>query len=183
MKNILRKKYINIRNELSKEEVIKRSIVITKHIINWDKFLNSNSIMIYSAFRNEVETSFLAEEILKEGKVLIYPKTIKSQFKLIPCIVNKIDELTKGEYGILEPKQFEVIDKKQIDLIFIPGVAFDKNGYRLGYGAGYYDRFLEDFKGIKVGICYDFQIVDDVYKDEHDIKMDYLICEEGILKL
>lgn len=183
MKSILRKKYINIRNELSKEEVIKRSIAITNHILNWDKFLVSYSIMIYASFKNEVETSFLAVEILKQGKKLIYPKTIRDKFNLIPCIVNKIDDLSEGEYGILEPKSFEVIDKRDIDLIFIPGVAFDKNGYRLGYGAGYYDRFLKDFKGVKAGICYDFQIVNDVYKDEHDIKMDYLICEEGILKL
>ncbi|WDC85889.1 5-formyltetrahydrofolate cyclo-ligase [Caloramator sp. mosi_1] len=121
--------------------------------------------------------------MLMQGKRLVYPKTIKSELKLIPCIVYKTDELCVGEYGILEPKDFNKIDKNDIDLIFVPGVAFDKNGYRLGYGAGYYDRFLADFKGVKVGLCYDFQLVDSVYKNEHDVKMDYLICEEGILKL
>ncbi|MCX7694123.1 MAG: 5-formyltetrahydrofolate cyclo-ligase [Caloramator sp.] len=183
MKDDLRKKYIQIRNELSKEEIIKRSIVITKHILNWDKFINSNCIMIYSSFKNEVDTSFLAEEILKREKNLIYPKTIKKEYKLIPCRVKNIDDLCIGEYGILEPMNFDIIDKNSIDLIFVPGVAFDKDGYRLGYGAGYYDRFLEDFEGIKVGLCYYFQIVEDVFKGKYDIKMDYLICEEGILKL
>lgn len=183
MKSQIRKSILDIRRGMTKGEVLLKSKMIFQHITCWNEFINAKSIMLYSPINNEVNTYLIAKEAILKNKKLIYPKSIKETIEIIPCGISRLEELKLGAYGILEPIEDKVIDKNEIDLVFVPGVAFDKFGYRLGYGAGYYDRFLSDFKGIKVGLCYDFQIVDDVFKEQHDSKMDYLICEKGILNI
>lgn len=183
MKRDIRKKVLEIRKSLDTHEVKKLSQEITQIIMQWDIYKYAKSIMVYSAIKNEVNLEKIVFDAIKNNKIVIYPKTIKETFNIIPCVVSKIEELQIGEYGILEPSKNELIDKNKIDIVFVPGVAYDDKGYRIGYGAGYYDRFLRDFNGIKVGICFSFQIVEDTFKDEHDIKMDYIITEKGILKL
>lgn len=183
MKRDIRNKVLKDRKGLDTQVVNSLSNEITQIIINWDVYKTSKSIMVYSAIKNEVNLSMVVIDALKNDKVVVYPKSIKDTINILPCIVSNIEELKVGEYGILEPPANKIINKNDLDMVFVPGVAYDYNGYRIGYGAGYYDRFLEDYIGIKVGICYSFQMVKDAYKDEHDIKMDYIITEKGILKL
>lgn len=183
MKRDIRKKVLGTRKSLEIEDVKYISKEISLTILKWDIYKNSKSIMLYSAIKNEVDLSMVASDAIKNNKELVYPKTIRETVDIIPCIVSNLEELQEGEYGILEPSIDKSVEKNKIDTVFVPGVAYDINGYRIGYGAGYYDRFLRDYNGIKVGICFSFQIVDDVYKDEHDIKMDYIITEKGILTL
>ncbi|GFR34985.1 5-formyltetrahydrofolate cyclo-ligase [Thermobrachium celere] len=183
MKSELRSKLIEVRKKLSKEDVEARSRKVVENILNWDVFNRCSVVMLYSSYRNEVDLDYIADELIRINKTVVYPKSIKETYDIVPYKVDSKSQLIKGAYGILEPISTEKIDKNLIDIILVPGVAFDKMGYRLGYGAGYYDRFLKDYKGIKAGVCYDFQIVEDVYRDDHDVKMDYLVCEREILKL
>lgn len=183
MKKDIRKNMILIRSNLLKYEVESFSFEIYKNIKKWDMYVNSNTIMVYSDIRNEVKTNHIINDCIMSGKTLVLPKTVKVNNELLPCIVKDLSELKKGVFGIMEPEGDRIADKNNIDLIIVPGVAFDKNGYRIGYGAGYYDRFLKDYKGIKAGICYSFQVIENTFPDEYDICMDYLITERGITKI
>jgi len=104
-----------------------------------------------------------------------------------PSIIKNFDELEPGYYNILTPKQefIRYIDPSEIDLVIVPGAVFDREGYRVGYGGGYYDKFLSSKirKDIsKIAIAFDLQIVDKVPREEHDISVDYIITEKEIIK-
>lgn len=182
MKRIIRKEILEKRDMLIKNQVEMLSSEISNHVVNWDKFINASTVMVYSNYKNEVATSGIIDECLKKNKKVVLPKVIKESRDIIPCIVGGFHELIPGVYGILEPDGSNIIEKNNIDLIIVPGVAFDMNGNRIGHGAGYYDKFLNNYNGIKAGICYNFQIVENASPDEFDVRMDYLITERGITK-
>jgi 5-formyltetrahydrofolate cyclo-ligase len=182
MKKIIRKEILEKRDMLAKSQVEELSSKIHSNVLKWDKFINASTIMIYSNYKNEVITKGIIEDCFKMNKSVILPKSLKESHEILPCIVKNFDELIPGVYGIFEPDGRNIIEKNEIELVIVPGVAFDKNGDRIGHGAGYYDRFLNGYEGIKAGICYGFQIVENAWPNEMDIKMDYLITEMGITK-
>ncbi|SEF90380.1 5-formyltetrahydrofolate cyclo-ligase [Caloramator fervidus] len=183
MKSDLRKSMLQKRLMLSKEEVEKRSLKVIDNLLKVVDLNKLNNIMLYYPIKNEVSTLSLIEICFNKGKKVILPKVLKDVKEILPCKINSFEDLIVGEYGILEPKTFEVIDKNDIDIVIVPGVAFSKDGFRLGYGAGYYDRFLCDYKGLKIGICYSFQLLDDVFQQEHDVIMNCIITEEQIIEV
>lgn len=183
MKKIIRKEILEKRDELTKSQVEKLSSEICSNILNWEIFKNVSTIMLYSNCKNEVNTKKIIEHCYKMNKRVVLPKSIKDSHDILPCVVGSFDELIPGAYGILEPDGSNIINKNKIELVIIPGVAFDMNGDRIGHGAGYYDRFLNGYNGVKAGICYELQIVENAWPDKLDIKMDYLITEKGITKI
>jgi len=94
-----------------------------------------------------------------------------------------MDDMKKGAYGILEPKTVRKADENNIDVILVPGLAFDRNGGRMGFGKGYYDRLLESSKAVKIGLCYDFQILEKIPTESHDVPMNFVITEKEILEI
>lgn len=182
MKKIIRKEILEKRDLLTKPEVEKLSSEIQSNVLIWEKFINASTVMIYSNYKNEVATGRIIEECFKMNKRVVLPKVIKETREILPCIVKGMDGLIQGVYGIYEPDGSSIIERSEIELVIVPGVAFDMNGNRIGHGAGYYDRFLRGYDGIKAGICYGIQIVQDACPDEMDIKMDYIITEMGITK-
>ncbi|MEF9934637.1 MAG: 5-formyltetrahydrofolate cyclo-ligase [Clostridium sp.] len=182
MKKEVRKKLLEDRSSLTINEVESLSSLINSHILKWDKYINSKTFMTYYAFRNEVLTDDVINNGFEKGKMVVLPKSIKDGSVILPCIIKSLGDLVEGNYGILEPKPDNLAEKNQLDIVFVPGVGFDRNGFRIGYGAGYYDRFLKDYKGIKVGVCFEVQVTDNAYPDSHDIAMDYIITERGIIK-
>lgn len=168
------------RKQLSKQEIEDKSAKITLALFSCDALKNANTVMVYLASFNEVRTDKITEKFLREGKRVVAPVTDEENISLTPYLFTDAKELTNGAYGIKEPKRDFRVEKSQIDAVIVPGIAFDKNGNRMGFGKGYYDRFLEDFCGKKIGICYDFQIIDAIPTNEHDIAMDYIISEENI---
>lgn len=183
MKKIIRKEILQKRDMLSVIQVEELSNEIQNNLLHWDKFINSSTIMLYSDFKNEVVTKGIIEACFEKNKKVILPKVIKESRDILPCHIRGLNELNRGAYGIFEPDGINVIDKNEIELILVPGVAFDTCGYRIGYGAGYYDRFLKGYNGIKAGICYSIQLVKNAWPDQFDIKMDYLITEKGIINI
>lgn len=180
MKKEIRKDMIKLRNSYDEKVLDKLSSKIADNIFNWKEYKNSKSIMLYSSIKSEVRTKNILIKALEDFKIVALPKTL-DMGNMIACIVKDINELKIGAYNILEPNNCSILNKDSIDIVFVPGVAFDYKGYRLGYGAGYYDRFLKDYNGIKIGVCYSFQLINDVFPDKHDIKMDYLVTEKGII--
>ena len=116
--------------------------------------------------------------IIEDGKKLLVPLVKGSE--MIAVEVKGIEDLEKNKMGILEPKSGEEV--KDVDLTITPGLAFDKEGYRLGYGGGYYDKFFAKVDTIKMGIGYSDQMVEKVIHEDYDKKLDYLLTDNGLVK-
>lgn len=159
-------------------------ISIFNNLIKSQFYKNAKFIFAYVSFKSEVDTLGFIEYALGDNKIVCVPK-IESKEKGIEFFeINSLAHLKAGYYGILEPTaNCPSANLKEIDLMLIPGLAFDILGGRLGYGAGYYDRFLYQTKlnFNKVGIAYDFQVIDKVPMDEHDVRIDGIITTKDII--
>lgn len=183
-KQSLRSELLRRRSLLTREESQLVSQQICEQLTKWKIYHDSAVIAVYAAFRGEVDISCLVEEAWKQGKRVVYPKAYPKTKTMEFYEVQNFSELRKGAYGILEPiahKEREV-NPHQIYLALVPGVGFDFQGYRLGYGAGYYDRFFMEFPNIiRVGISAPEQFVQTVYPEAHDCKMDYICTSKQLL--
>lgn len=184
-KKVLRNKILEIRDSLNNNEKELMDNKIFNELINTDLYKRSINIFIYISFSNEINTRNIIEKAFKDKKNIFIPKVYKDD-KLMKAIkLNSIDELKKNSMGILEPiDDSNYIEKENIDLIVVPGVVFDKECNRIGYGGGYYDRYLKDIKSKKnkIALAYDLQIVDKIESEVHDIKVDYIITNTRALK-
>jgi len=143
-------------------------------------FMKAEVILFYAATSFEVDTRPLILEGIKMGKRAALPVTDTSRKKLVPVVIDNMESLAKSSLGIMEPAREEekILSPESLDLIVVPGIAFDKSGNRLGRGAGYYDRFLADLPAntVKVGLAFDFQMIDDVpVVPGLDIRLDFVI--------
>ena len=123
-----------------------------------------------------------ARDVYSKNKTILFPKLIKFE-KILPYIINDLySDFKKGAYNIPEPDTEEFNGK--IDIAFVPGIAFGKNGYRIGYGKGYYDRFLSNEQvRTAIGVCFDFQLLPDVPFTENDFQLDWIVSENEVLKI
>ncbi|MCT4583543.1 MAG: 5-formyltetrahydrofolate cyclo-ligase [Peptostreptococcaceae bacterium] len=180
-KSNFRKKSILKRMSLKKDTIKKKSLNITNKIIKSHILDDKKNIFIYIDFKNEVKTKYLIEYLLMKNKNIYVPITIKETKELKVCKLEDVKDLELSTYGIKEPKKEKqtIVDKNILDVIIVPGVAFDKDYYRMGYGGGYYDKFFDSLKNkpIKIGISFKEQIHEHIPKEDHDIKMDYLFYD------
>lgn len=179
-KNELRDAMKEERRSLSTEFTKAASGKISDTLINLDCIKNAEHIMVYLSAFKEPDTFKLVEKLLDAGKEISVPISNTDTFTIAPSLIKSLDVLKKGAYGIYEPKEIISVPISAIDIALIPGIAFSKAGDRLGFGKGYYDRFLEEFAGVKIGIGYDFQVCDTIPVSAHDIKMDMIITEKRI---
>ncbi|MGB9595197.1 MAG: 5-formyltetrahydrofolate cyclo-ligase, partial [Candidatus Poribacteria bacterium] len=166
----------------SKSDVIQEKLW---RLIEDHKF---RSVMFYIAFGSEVRTQDCINRVLNKGLDVIVPICIELKPNVKEILPSKLldpsSELTVGTYHILEPKPefIRLFPPNMIDIVVVPGVAFDKKCYRIGYGAGYYDRFLPKcHKALFIALAYEIQIVEDVFHDEWDIPVDHIITEDRII--
>jgi len=173
---------------MTKAEIRKKTLKKRKNVTNRDKknekilnaltsqdfYKNAKTVMTYISFGDEVDTHALIKKMLGE-KCVCAPKCI-TKTEMEARSFSDFSDLSAGAYGILEPNGKVVTD---FDLIIVPGVAFNKDLHRIGYGAGYYDRFLSENKAVTVGLFYEVQKCD-FLKDEYDYPLDYIITEEKI---
>lgn len=118
------------------------------------EYVKAETIMIYLSFGSEINTWPLLEQAWQDGKTVVVPKVQKYPKEIIAVQINSRNDLKPGFWGIYEPLVNEEFDPGSIDIVVVPGLAFDQAGYRLGYGGGYYDRFLPQVYGYQVGLCY-----------------------------
>ena len=160
MKNLLKDSILNKRNSLSKEKIIGNSIKIKNSLFNLQPYKEAKTPMFFVSFNSEVDTHDIIRESLGR-KTIVVPKVVHHEIE--PSVIIDFDNLIEGKFGILEPIEAMQIACKNIDLVLVPGIAFDKEGHRIGYGFGYYDKFLRKVpKAIKIGLCFDFQVVDNI---------------------
>ena len=176
-KDIIRDEMKSKRKALSHDFIEYASEKIKNTVLNSIK--DAKCVMIYLSSFKEPDTFALFKELQNRGIKTVVPVSDTTTFTITPSLVTN-DDLVKGAYGIYEPKSVVPVSASDIDIALIPGIAFSKKGDRLGFGKGYYDRFLSEFRGTKIGICYDFQILSDIPVSSHDVKMDYIITETRI---
>lgn len=168
------------RNTLSEEEVSAASEAIRIRVERLPAFYRAEMIMAYASFRNEVKTEELIKSALEAGKRVAFPVTDIRRKEIYPRFIGRYPEdLEIGAYGIREPKPFcSVATPEELDLILVPGIAFDTQGFRLGFGEGYYDRFLPRARGISIGLAYSFQLQETVFPEAHDWPVDFVVTED-----
>lgn len=184
-KKIIREKVLERRAKLSKNDHIKFSKDIINQIFDSPHYKNAKTIMTFISFSDEVDTHDFIKKSISDGKMIVVPITFPKTKELKPSHVKDFNELEEGYYNILTPKKEFVrfIDPQEIDLVIVPGVGFDKSGYRVGYGGGYYDRFLSKLPTVvTIAIAFDLQVIDKVPKEDFDIPVDYIFTEKEIIK-
>lgn len=186
MKKEFRKKVISLRKTQQPDFIKKNSDIIKDKLLKMDCIKNSITIMLYLDFNNEVITDNLIKELILLDKIVASPITIIKEKKLIPCQIKDFENgIQYGAYNIREPKPncSPEINIKDIDVVIVPAVAYDINGFRLGYGGGFYDRFLENIRedAVTIGVAFDLQIFNEVPKEPHDAQLDYIITESRII--
>ena len=135
--------------------------------------------MCYASLLSEVRTESLNGRTLADGKTLLLPKVRQNGLMDAICVTD-LSALRPGKMRIPEPQNGQAHDPMEIDIVLVPGIAFDKKGGRIGYGGGYYDRFLAKTKALKVALAFEMQLVEDVHALAHDQLMDMLITEERV---
>ena len=185
-KKAFRKMALDKRNTLREEEIKEKSALIKAHLENLDSYQRSNTVMVYLNFRSEVLTDDLIENLFKQGKKVVVPISIKGTRTLLLSEIKSLSEdLELDFYNIRVPKKESIkeVSPADIDFVITPGVAFSKDKYRMGYGGGYYDTFIEKLRedALTCALAFDVQIFDKIPKEEHDKQMDYVITENGCI--
>ena len=180
-----RQKLLAVRNDLSALEVEQKSEIIKNKLFNRQEFNQSQTILIYVDFKNEVKTKSIIKNMLEQNKRVIVPITNSQEKKLYLSELKDFEkELTPSTYGILEPKANyrRLIEPEELDLIIAPGVGFDKKCNRIGYGGGYYDRLLASIPQVPViALAFIEQIVGEIKTSSYDQKVDEVITDQRII--
>ena len=179
MKSELRKQVLKEMKALPREQKQFIDQALTERLLHHPFYQEAKVIASYLSFSHEFQTQELIEQALKDGKKVLIPKTYPKG--CMDFVVYEPQQLVKTSFGLLEPQgDLEVVDASQIDLIHVPGLAFTTEGYRIGYGGGYYDRYLEHFSGHTLSTIYPCQIQDFI-PENHDIPVQEVLIDEGNL--
>lgn len=193
-KKELRKEILTRRKNLSKQECYEKSKAIAEKVLRLEVFKTCNKILLYEPIRNEVETKEIAQEAKLLKKEIFYPRVLGEKMEFY-----RVDETTEFEtstFGILEPKPEStsslVPKEEDVILVLMPGAVFDREGNRIGYGGGYYDKYLHWLESVvapeqiyKVAVAYECQLVEEgqIVKEPHDMVADYIITEREVYRI
>ena len=179
MKSEFRKQVLHEMKAISQEQKPAIDQALTERLLHHPFYQEAKVIATYLSFPHEFQTQELIEQVLKDGKKVLIPKTYpKGRMEFV---VYNPQQLVKTSFGLLEPQgELEVVEASQIDLIHVPGLAFTTEGCRIGYGGGYYDRYLEHFTGHTLSTIYPCQ-VQDFITENHDIPVQEVLIDEGNL--
>ena len=179
MKSELRKQVLHEMKAISQEQKQFIDQVLTERFLQHPFYQEAKVIASYLSFPHEFQTQELIEQALKDDKKVLIPKTYPKG--RMDFVVYDPQQLVKTSFGLLEPQgNLEVVDVSQIDLIHVPGLAFTTKGYRIGYGEGYYDRYLKHFSGHTLSTVYHYQ-VQEFIPENHDIPVEEVLIDEGNL--
>jgi 5-formyltetrahydrofolate cyclo-ligase len=181
-KGTLRTVTLAKRRELAPEQAAEKSLALQKRCLALPEFQRADTVALYAAVQREVDTAFLAAAALDAGKRVLFPAVIGDDLEFRQ--VRSLADLVPGRFKIPEPVG-EPCRIVEADLIVVPGVAFDCCGRRIGYGKGYYDRSLHllEGSGKLVGFCYDFQLVEEIVGESHDVTMDLVVTELRVVRV
>lgn len=170
------------RNELGTAEANALSERVQRLALASQTFVDAGKVASYIATAKEVATAMIHSECHRLSKLLAVPYKSESDNLYHFAGIDRSTALRKGTYGIYEPAKPRHFDLEELQIAFIPGVAFDREGRRLGHGKGIYDELLKGFMGTRIGLAFSFQCVEALPEEPHDIRMDCIINENGFLK-
>ena len=174
-KKELREYIRKAKRQYTSEELAEQSAVVMERLFANSMVANASIVLMYYSLPDEVNTHFAVDRLVCEGKRVLLPRVI-SDNKMEIRVYSSAEDLQKGQFDIMEPTGKLFTRYADIDVCVIPGMAFDSAKHRLGRGKGYYDRFLSNVPNIyKIGVCFDFQKVDNVPSDDFDIPMDEVL--------
>lgn len=181
----IRKRILEVRKKLSDQETAAKSEAIVHKVIKTPEYKEADNILLYADYCREVMTRGIFEDALLHRKRIYFPRVDKMTNTMEFYQVISLRQLERGYMDILEPrediKMRYKFQPKEDTLAVLPGVAFDTSGYRLGYGKGFYDKFLANRRQIStMALAFACQIIDEIPRDAHDIKMDKIVTEEII---
>ena len=181
-KHQLRNEIEPLRKALKPAEISALSAAVVKNIETLESFHAAKTVALYRAIAGEVNIDALFKTCWKLGKRTCIPvfKTASKTYEM--TLVSDQTTYSNGHYGIQEPNALRAISLDQIDLITVPGVAFDPAGNRLGRGGGYYDHFLKGYSGTTAGVAFAFQIRPDIPVEAHDQPVDWIVTSAGIIR-
>lgn len=164
----------NQKNLLDKE--------LRERLFDSEEYQNSKIIFVYVSLEEEINTIEVIKKAFADGKIVTVPKIMKNN-EMKALKINSLDELTLGYCNILEPREDAQDLSNIVDLTIVPGLAFDNQNKRLGYGGGFYDKFFEKYKNsFKTALCYDYQFVETVYAEKYDVSVDMIISNIYIVR-
>ncbi len=157
----------------------RKCLFIYRRLFSEPIWKDAKSIGITLSINREVETREVIKEAWKLKKIVAVPKTDPESHKLTFYRLESFEQLEKGHFGIMEPKSdaLEIVDHDEIDLMFVPGLVFDRDGYRIGYGGGYYDRYLAQYKNRTLSLAFSCQVVEKIPRFNYDKPVDCIITE------
>ncbi|QNO16001.1 5-formyltetrahydrofolate cyclo-ligase [Alkalicella caledoniensis] len=188
LKKQLRKEVLECREAISYEIIQDNSSKIHNKLKALNQYQEAQCIMLYLSFKNEVRTQEIITELFSKDKRVFIPVTVhKTKELIVSELLDLENDLEIGNFGVLEPKKeaLRPVSPEIIDLVLVPGVAFDQRGYRIGYGAGYYDRFLPKLKEgtPTIALAHEVQMIEHVPNEDFDIPVQYILTHDRILRI
>ena len=183
-KNALREKYRAERAAMDAAERARRDEAIANAASNMASFRLAEYVLMYAPTGEEIDVTGIARRALELGKRVMYPVCSKEEHTMVYREIKSFDDLKPGAFDLLEPPADAPDYDPERDagsaICFVPGLVYDKAGFRVGYGKGFYDRYLSAFAGCKIGVIYSDYILRQVPRGRFDVKVDILLCEKGV---
>lgn len=182
-KKQLREHYRALRDNLPCDEKSIMDEKILRKITQLWSYREEKILLTYVATGSEVDTKPLIEYALSDGKAVAVPRCVENTRRMEFYVIKSLEDLELGSFGVMEPikQKCEKLEDLSNGVCIVPALAFDKDGYRLGYGKGYYDRFLNDFGGRIIGICYSFCMCEELPRGRYDKKVASIITEKRVM--
>ncbi|RMF32621.1 MAG: 5-formyltetrahydrofolate cyclo-ligase [Chlorobiota bacterium] len=182
----IRRRLIAARGQLSPTERQEYSLAIAEHLWAQPEYIMARALHVYLPIRGEVDTQPIIERAWSEGKSVIVPVLTQGASELAHAVLTAASQRTEGLYGIPVPADAPLLSAAELEasapLVLVPLVAFDRMLYRVGYGKGYYDRFLSSVPFVRFGLAYAMQFVEEIPREEHDQQLDAVITELGVVR-
>ena len=186
-KSKLRYDYLKIRDRIEPALRYAYSNVILSRIKKLKEYQDSQIVMFYLSYGSEVFTDTMINEFLSDGKEVAVPVIQNPGDGIMTAVkINKLEDCYEKVYGIRQPEfnESDVVSKEDVDLIFVPGIVFDLNGYRIGYGKGYYDRWLDGTDVSKrVGLAFEVQLIDKIPNGQYDLPVSKILTEKRVIEI
>ncbi len=179
-KKILRKIFTQKRNNVPYDEIYRRSLKVCDVFFDMKLYKDTRKLFTYVNYKSEFVTSIIVKRALNDGKIVCVPVMSGEKREMFFVEIKSFDELSKNKLGIFEPKlDFgKVLNSDFETAIVVPALAFSRNGHRLGYGGGFYDKYLSESNSFfNIGFAFDFQVSDEIFNDEFDIPVDVILSE------
>ena len=182
-KKVLRNILFTKRLRFSKKFITQVSQEITRKILSVREFADKKAFCLYLPINNEVDTRDIIDDLLQKKANIFVPAFSKKYDDYSFAKFTSWQDLEEGPKGILQPRIIKSVDSSLIEVAILPGLAFSKSGVRLGYGKGVFDKLLSKSKALRIGLAYDFQIVDEIPQEKHDLNMNLVVTEEKVYRM